>query len=155
MRISISLLLLFCCSQSLSAQTIHTRTKLVKSLTWNDSTQKFDKDSSSPPFKTFNPKVILTFEHIQIIDRDTSTIYLNDLPTEEADSIAITKNWDDATTQQGRDCNIRLFHILKDNFYIMRVFFADDEYNTGIEYILNPLTEAVIPDSKSIPTITK
>ena len=155
MRISISLLLLICCSQSLSAQTIHTRTRLVKLLTWNDSTQKFDKDSTSPPFKTFNPKVILTFEQIQIIDRDTSTIYLNDLPTEEADSIAITKNWDDATTQQGRDCNIRLFHILKDNFYIMRVFFADDEYNTGLEYILNPLTEAVIPDSKSIPAITK
>jgi len=149
MRITISLLILFCCSQGLSAQTIHTRTRLVKSLTWNDSTKKFDKDSSSLPFKTLNPKVILTFEQIQIIDRDTSTIYLNDLPVVESDSIAITKNWDDATTHQGRDCTIRLFHILKDNFYVMRVFFADDEYNTGFEYMLNPLTEAVITDSKT------
>jgi len=99
--------------------------------------------------------VILTFEQIQIIDRDTSTIYLNDLPVVESDSIAITKNWDDATTQQGRDCNIRLFHILKDNFYIMRVFFADDEYDTGLEYILNPLTEAVMPDSKTGQATTK
>ena len=153
MRSALTILLVIFCSLSIKSQTVYTRSKMLKLIKWDNQLEEYDRDSIPTPFKTLNPKVIINFEQIQIIDGDTTTIYLNETPNENVDSNSICKTWDDATSSKGRECNAWLFYYPEENLYFMRILFNDDD--TGMEYFLKPLKEDVIPTEKSFKITTK
>ena len=125
------------------SQTVITRPYSKLKIHWNSDSNDYDWDSVKTKMKTVNPKIILTFEEITIIDGDTSKIYLNEIPESEEDSLMIEKKWYESNDESGRECYVFLFFYKKDNEYVLRILYNDDD--NGIEYFMRPLKIDVIP----------
>jgi hypothetical protein len=134
----LALLLLF---QSASSQTVVSRLTDFRKFIWDDDKEEFIREPLKQDFKSPNPKAILAFDEITIIDKDTSSIYLNSYVQEEDDSTVITKIWEEAI-HDGLECSVILFFYKQENYYSIRIIY--DDY-TGIEYFLNPLKVDAIP----------
>jgi hypothetical protein len=128
------------------SQTVYTRPYSRNPIKWDSEKEKYIKDSSNGNFITPNPKIILYYDEIKIIDGDTSVIYLNETPEKSEDSVSIDLKWFDSKDFNGRECYVFLFFYTKDNDYGLRILFTDD--NTGIEYYMKPLKVDVIPYKK-------
>lgn len=134
----LALLLLF---QSASSQTVVSRLTDFRKFIWDDDKEEFIREPLKQDFKSSNPKAILAFDEITIIDKDTSSIYLNSYVQEEDDSTVITKIWEEAI-HDGLECSVILFFYKQENYYSIRIIY--DDY-TGIEYFMNPLKVDAIP----------
>lgn len=143
-----SLFFLFASLSSYS-QTVHTRTLGGRSIQWDKDAAKFKRDTINSLIKTLNPKIILAYDVIDIIDGDTTRFYLNETPEIEDDSTITKRIWNEANDSSGRECYIFLFYDKEDNDYTLRIVYADDE--SGYEYYMAPLKVDIIPySSKNI-----
>ena len=127
------------------SQTVHTRILNATSIQWDQNTEKFKRDTSQSLIKIKNPKIIMSYDMIEIIDRDTTRFYLNETPEMEEESKLIKRVWSDANDGSGRECYIYLFFDKEDNDYTLRIVYPDDQ--SGTEYYMTPLKVDVIPYS--------
>jgi hypothetical protein len=146
MKLTILSFFLFATLTSFS-QIVHTRILNATSIQWNQNTKRFNQDTSQSLIKIKNPKIILSYDMIEVIDRDTTRYYLNETPKMEEEDNVIKRIWNDANDGSGRDCYIYLFFDKDDNDYTLRIVYPDDE--SGIEYYMLPLKVDVIPYSNS------
>ena len=146
MKLTIFSFFLFATLTSFS-QIVHTRTLNATSIQWDDTTEKFKRDTTQSLIKTKNPKIIMSYDMIEIIDKDTTRYYLNETPKMEEEENLTKRIWNDANDGSGRECFIYLFYDKEDNDYTLRIVFPDDE--SGLEYYMLPLKVDVIPYSSS------
>jgi hypothetical protein len=146
MKLTILSLFLFATLSSFS-QTVHTRTINATSIQWDEKAEKFKRDTTQSLIKTKNPKIILSYDMIEVIDKDTTRYYLNETPKMEEEDNVIKRAWNDANDGSGRVCYISLFYDKEDNDYTLRIVYRDDE--CGTEYYMSPLKVDVIPYSNS------
>jgi len=128
------------------SQTVYTRPSSKDYIMWNDKTKDYDKDTSTHGLKTKNPKIILTFDEIQVIDGDTSRFILNESPEIYEDSTSVDRRWYDANDIEGRECYVFLFFFPKSNEYGLRIIYPDTL--TGMEFYMKPLKVDSIPYKK-------
>ena len=74
-----------------TGQTVHTRLLSKIPVQWIKEEEKYKKDSTQFAFGTMNPKVIMAYDVIQIIEGDTTSFYLNKDPQESEDSTTIDR----------------------------------------------------------------
>jgi hypothetical protein len=146
MKLTILSFFLFATLTSFS-QIVHTRTLNATSIQWDEKAEKFNRDTTQSLIKIKNPKIILSYDMIEVIDKDTTRYYLNETPKMEEEDNVIKRIWNDANDGSGRDCYIYLFFDKDDNDYTLRIVYPDDE--SGIEYYMLPLKVDVIPYSNS------
>ena len=128
------------------SQIVYTRPSSKDLIKWNDTTKDYDKDTTNRGLKTKNPKIILSFDEIEIIDGDTTKLYLNESPEMEEDSISIDRRWYDANDMEGRECYVFLFYFPKSNEYGLRIVYTDTM--SGMEFYMKPLRVDAIPYKK-------
>lgn len=133
-------------SLSSFSQTIYTRPSSKDLIKWNDIIKDYDKDTTSRGLKTKNAKIILSFDEIEIIDGDTTKLYLNESPEMEEDSTSIDRRWYDANDIDGRECHVFLFYFPKSNEYGLRIVYTDTM--SGMEFYMKPLRVDAIPYKK-------
>jgi hypothetical protein len=146
MKLTIFSFFLFASLTSFS-QIVHTRTLNATSIQWDEKVEKFKRDTTQSLIKTKNAKIILSYDMIEVIDKDTTRYYLNETPKIEEEENLTKRIWNDANDGSGRDCYIYLFYDKEDNDYTLRIVFPDDE--SGLEYYMSPLKVDVIPYSNS------
>lgn len=146
MKLTIFSFFLFASLTSLS-QTVHTRTLNATPIQWDEKNEKFKRDTSQSLIKIKNPKIILSYDVIEVIDRDTTRFYLNETPKMEEEDKVTKRWWNDANDGSGRECYVFLFFDKEDNDYTLRIVYTDDE--SGLEYYMVPLKVDVIPYSNS------
>jgi hypothetical protein len=144
MKLTILSFFLFASFTSFS-QIVHTRTLTARFIQWDEKTENFKRDTSQSLIKIKNPKIILSYDMIEVIDRDTTRFYLNETPKMEEEDNVIKRIWNDANDGSGRDCYIYLFFDKEDNDYTLRIVYPDDE--SGLEYYMMPLKVDIIPYS--------
>lgn len=148
MKLAIFAFVLFASLTSFS-QTVHTRLLSAKAIQWDRNTEKFKKDTTQRLIKTKNPKIIMSYDVIEVVDGDTTRFYLNETPGMEEDTTMIKRMWNDANDSSNKNCYIFLFYDKEDNDYTLRIVYVDDE--SGFEYYMAPLKVDVIPySSKNI-----
>lgn len=140
-----SIIILLLITSPCFTQTIYTRPFVQTKVKWNSTSKDYDKDSLDTPFKTHNPKIILSFDEIKIIDGDTTCIFLNENPESVEDSLSIKRRWYNSNDSDGRECYVFLFFYPNDDEYGLRIVYIDDD--TGLEYHMKPLRKDVIPYS--------
>ena len=144
MFFAIALLLFF---YSASSQTVIGRLTKFRNIRWDAEAEEYLRDSLISKFTSYNPKVILAFDEITFIDKDTSRIVFNSAVEEREDSIAVTRIWLDASDEHWNKCSVYLFYFKEDDDYGLRIIYDD---NTGIEYFLTPLKVDAIPYKKPL-----
>jgi hypothetical protein len=127
-------------------QIVHTRPYISTPITWDSALEEFERDFLDKPFKTPNPKIILSFEEIIFIDGDTLTIFLNDSPECLEDSISVDRIWKSAIDTKYQNCFISLFYFKNENEYGLRLFYPEDKH--GFEYYMKPFKVDIIPYKK-------
>ena len=127
------------------SQTVHTRTVTATPIQWDEKNEIFKRDTIKSLIKIKNPKILLAYDIIEVIDRDTTKFYLNETPKMEEEDNVIKRWWNDANDDSGRACYVFLFFDKDNNDYTLRIVYTDDE--CGIEYYMMPLKVDVIPYS--------
>jgi hypothetical protein len=146
MKLTILSFFLFASLTSFS-QTVYTRTITATAIQWDEKNEKFKRDTSQSLIKIKNPKIILSYDMIEVIERDTTRFYLNETPKMEEEDNVIKRIWNDANDGSGRECYVYLFFDKEDNDYTLRIVYPDDE--SGLEYYMMPLKVDVIPYSST------
>lgn len=144
MKLTIFCFFLFASFTSFS-QIVHTRTLNATFIQWDEKAEKFKRDTNQSLIKIKNPKIILSYDMIEVIDKDTTRYYLNETPKIEEEENLTKRIWHDSNDGSGRDCYIYLFYDKEDNYYTLRILFPDDD--SGLEYYMSPLKVDVIPYS--------
>jgi len=144
---STALLVLLIASLHSFSQIIHTRPFSKAHLNWDEKNDTYKKDTVKQKFKTVNPKILLSFDEIKIIDGDTSIIYLNITPEMNEDSTSVDRIWDEANDQNGQHCFVYLYYFKKENEYGLRILY--DDLEEGYEYHMMALKVDVIPYKKN------
>ena len=129
------------------SQTVYTRTISAMPIQWDEKNEKFKRDTIQSLIKIKNPKIILAYDMIEVIDRDTTRFYLNETPKMEEEDNVTKRWWNDANDDTGRECYVFLIFDKDDNDYTLRIVYTDDE--SGIEYYMKPLKVDVIPYSST------
>jgi hypothetical protein len=132
-----------------TGQTVHTRLLSKIPVQWIKEEEKYKKDSTQFAFGTMNPKVIMAYDVIEIIEGDTTRIYLNENPKEMEDSIVINRMWEDANDGSGRKCLAMLYYYKEEKIYRLRIIYFDTD--AGAEYYLRALKIDIIPRNGLYP----
>lgn len=127
------------------SQTVYTRTVTATPIQWDKKNEIFKRDTIQSLIKIKNPKIILAYDVIEVIDKDTTRFYLNETPKMEEEDNVIKRWWNDANDDSDRGCYVFLFFDKDNNDYTLRIVYTDDE--SGIEYYMMPLKVDVIPYS--------
>lgn len=143
---TIYILLLFLFHIPAFAQIVHTRPFIATPITWDSTSEEFERDFLNQKFKTLNRKIILSFEEIKIIDGDTLSIYLYGSPQCSEDSISADRIWNSAVDENEKNCFVYLSYFKEEDEYGLRIYYHQDK--NGFEYYMKPFKVDIIPYKK-------